>query len=181
MDTNRFLHFVDNTTLSPPGTPDYDRLGKVRPLMNYLHSRFKLVYNPGQNLAVDEAMIKFQGRTSLKQYMPKKPIRTGIKVWVLGESSTGYFSRLEVYESRKGTTTENGLGARVVRDLTRDFQHRWHRCFFDNYFTSKRLLCDLLEVGIYGCGTCRKDRKLFPEELKKPKLDKRHVCIQNAI
>ncbi len=51
-------------------------------------------------------------------------------------------------------------GARVVQDLTRDFQHRWHRCFFD---TSKRLLCDLLEVG---CGTCRKDRKLFPEELK---------------
>ncbi len=92
--------------------------------------------------------------------MPKK----GIKVWVLGES---YISRLEVYEGRNGTTTENGLGARVVQDLTCDFKHRWHRCLFDNYFTSKRLPCDLLEVGIYGCVKCRRDRN--PKELKKPK------------
>ena len=172
-DISRYLHFVDNTTLSPPQTPGYDHLGKIRPLLDYLHSRFQSVYIPGRELAVDEAMIKFLGRSSLKQYMPNKPVKRGIKVWVLADSSNGYFSRLEVYTGKKGAAVEKGLGARVVKDLTRDFQRRWHRVYFDNYFTSKALLCELEEVGVYGCGTCRVDRKRFPQRLKRPKLKKR--------
>jgi hypothetical protein len=122
---------------------------------------------------VDEAMIKFQGRSSLKQYLPLKPIKRGIKVWVLADSSNGYFSRLEVYTGRKGDNVEHGLGARVVRELTADFQGVWHRVYFDNFFTSKGLLCDLESVGIYGCGTARKDRKQFPQALKNPSLANR--------
>ena len=99
----RYLHFVDNSTLSQPGSPSYDRLGKVRPLLSYLQARFSAVYNPSREISVDEAMIKFQGRSCLKQYMPKKPIKRGIKVWVLADR--GYFSRLEVYTGRKGNMT----------------------------------------------------------------------------
>ncbi len=172
-DISKYLHFNNNNTLSPPGTPSYDKLGKVRPLIDYLLSRFKSVYNPGRELAVDEAMIKFQGRSSLKQYLPKKPIKRGIKVWVLADSSNGYFSRLEVYTGKKGDRVEEGLGARVVKDLTSDFIGRWNVVFFDNFFTSKRLLCDLESTGIYGCGTCRSNRKLFPNQLKKPTLKDR--------
>ena len=169
----RYLHYVDNTTLQPPTSPTYDKLGKVRPLLAYLQGRFSEVYTPGRELAVDEAMIKFQGRSSLKQYMPKKPIKRGIKVWVLADSHTGFFSQLEVYTGKKGNTTEVNLGARVVKDLTMDFRGKWHRVFFDNFFTSKTLLCELEAAGIYGCGTARSDRRLFPEALKKPKLKTR--------
>ena len=172
-EISRYLHYADNSTLSPPGSDNYDRLGKVRPLLNYLQSRFMAVYTPGQQLAVDEAMIKFQGRSSLKQYMPKKPIKRGIKVWVLADSTNGYFSRLEVYTGKKGNTTEKNLGSRVVKDLTSDFQGKWHRVYFDNFFTSKALICDLEEVGIYGCGTARKDRRGFPEDLKSAKFKTR--------
>ena len=91
MDISRYLHYVDNQSLPPPGSESYDKLGKVRPLLTYLQEKFKTVYNPGPEVAVDEAMIKFQGRTSLKQYMPMKPIKRGIKVWVLADSSNGYF------------------------------------------------------------------------------------------
>ena len=108
--------------------------------------------------------------------MPMKPVKRGIKVWVLADSSTGYFSRLEVYTGKKSNgTVEHGLGASVVKTLTSDFHHRWHRCFFDNFFTSKSLLCELLEAGIYGCGTSKTNRKLFPKELIKPKLDNRQA------
>ena len=91
-DISQYLHFVDNDHLAPRGDPSYDRLGKVRPLIEHLSERFEDVYKPTQNVAVDEAMIKFQGRYSLKQYMPMKPVKRGIKVWVLGDSSNGYFS-----------------------------------------------------------------------------------------
>ena len=35
LELHRYLHFVDNSTLSPPGSPEYDRLGK-RPVAEFL-------------------------------------------------------------------------------------------------------------------------------------------------
>ena len=78
----------------------------------------------------------------MKQYMPMKHIKRGIKVWVLGDSANGYFSRLEVYTGKKSTAEKN-LGQRVVKDLTMDFHNAWHWVYFDNFFTCKNLLCDL--------------------------------------
>ena len=117
-------------------------------------------------------MIKFQGRSSLKRYMPLKLIKYGIKVWVLGDSSNGYFSRLDIYTGRK-EDREVGLGAHVVKKLTENLKDKYHHVFFDNYFTSFRLLEDLEKDGIYGCGTARKDRKEFPAALKNPGLKTR--------
>ena len=91
MEIGHYLHFVDNETLDGRDTPAYDRLGKVRPLVNQFSEKFKEVYSPHKEVAVDEAMIKFTGRSSVKQYMPMKPIKCGIKVWVLADSHNGYF------------------------------------------------------------------------------------------
>ena len=49
------------------------------------------------NVSVDEAMIRFKGRSTLKQYMPKKLIKRGIKVWALSDAVNGYMSEFEVY------------------------------------------------------------------------------------
>ena len=172
-DISRYLHFTDNSTLIPRGSLGHDRLGKIRPILTYLCQRFSSLYDPPWELSVDEAMIKFQGRSSLKQYMPKKPIKRGIKVWVLADSANGYFSRLEVYSGKQSDRVEKGLGARVVRSLSADFQGKYHHVVFDNYFTDYNLLEDMIEVGLYGCGTARKDRRGFPEELKSIKLKNR--------
>jgi hypothetical protein len=51
-----------------------------------------------------------------------KPIKRGIKVWVLADSVNGYFIRLEVYTGKQGDKVETGLGSRVVRSLTADFK-----------------------------------------------------------
>ena len=81
-ELSRYLHFVDNNTLLPWDSAEYDRLGKVRPLIDHLSQKFKSLYEVNWEVAVDEAMIKFQGRSSLKQYMPLKPTKRGMKVWV---------------------------------------------------------------------------------------------------
>lgn len=83
------------------GATGYDRLCKVHPPdIDKLQER----YTPGRNIAVDEATIKFQGRSSIEHYMPKKPIKRGNKVWVLGDSCNGYFTRLDVYTKQWNTT-----------------------------------------------------------------------------
>ena len=172
-DLSRYLHFTDNDTLAPRGSPDHDRLGKVRPVVSHMAKKFKETYDPNMEVAVDEAMIKFQGRSTLKQYMPMKPVKRGIKVWVLGDSQNGYFSSFQVYTGKEGNTTEKGLGKRVVKDLTEDLKGKHHHVYFDNFFTSLDLIVDLDKDGIYSCGTARKDRKGFPPALKKPKLPNR--------
>ena len=43
---------------------------------------FKDRYLPGQNQTIEEAMVAFKGRLSYMQYMPAKPIKRGIKVWL---------------------------------------------------------------------------------------------------
>ena len=98
---------------------------------------------------MDEAMIKFQGRSSLKQYMPLKPVKWGIKVWVLGDSHNGYFSKVQVYTG-KAESPEKALGARVVKELAEHLRGKNHHVFFDNLFTNKQLLVVLEEEGIYA-------------------------------
>ena len=60
--------------------------------------------------------------------MPKKPIKRGIKVWVLGDSNNGYFSRFEVYSGR-GEERAVGFGAYVVKNLTKELKNRNHHNF----------------------------------------------------
>ena len=74
----RYIHFADNTTLSQPGSPDYNKLGKVQPVIDSLNHQFKAVYNLHKEVSIDEAMVPFKGRSSLKQYMPKKSVKRGI-------------------------------------------------------------------------------------------------------
>ena len=168
-----YLHFVNNNDLAPRGIPRTIGLVRyVHPLIDHLGSKFALLYNPSKNLAVDEAMIKFQGRSSLKQYMPAKPIKHGIKVLVQGDSSNGYFSRFEVYTGRKDN--REGLGAYVVKTLTNDLKHKHHHVYFDNYFTSYQLMVDLEQDGIYGCGTARRNRKDFSDSLEKSWTERYH-------
>ena len=173
-EITRYLHFVDNASLTPRGSPGYDRLGKVRPVINHLSSRFSDLYDPHQEVAVDEAMIKFTGRSTLKQYMPLKPVKRGIKVWALADSHNGYFHKFQVYTGKEGSGEKN-LGQRVVKDLTHHLKGKHHHVFFDNFFTSEELLRDLAEDNIYACGTARKDRRGFPPALKTAKLKNRSV------
>jgi hypothetical protein len=48
-----------------------------------MNSRLKEVYIPSSVMAVDESMVQFNGRFSMKQYMPMKPVKRGYKVWCL--------------------------------------------------------------------------------------------------
>ena len=62
-----------------------DKLAKVRPLIAVLIPKFLNLYNPSQNLSPDESMLKIKGRLSFVQYMPRKPIKRGMKAFSLNE------------------------------------------------------------------------------------------------
>ena len=124
LEIMKYLHFVDNSTLPQHGSEGYSKLGKVQPILDYLNQKLHDVYNVHREVTIDEAMIPFKGRSSLKQYMPNKPVKRGIKVWALADAKTGYISKVEVYTGKKGDKVETGLGASVVNGLTSHLHHR---------------------------------------------------------
>ena len=80
-EISSYLHFADNATLTLRGSSGHYHPWKVRPVIDHSSSCFSNLYD--WEVAIDEAMIKFTGCSSLKQYMPMKPIKRGIKVWQL--------------------------------------------------------------------------------------------------
>ena len=63
--------------------------------------------------------------------MPLKPIKRGFKVWVRGDSPTGYFCEFDVYEGQEDSTSDSsdGQGAKVVKKLTRRIVGKFHHVF----------------------------------------------------
>ena len=61
---------------------EYDKLHKVTPSVTSLLEKFLQLYNPHKENSIDEA-------SSLKQCMPNKPIKRGLKVWCRCDSKMG--------------------------------------------------------------------------------------------
>lgn len=165
------IHLNDNSVIPLRGTANFDKLYKVRPFLDYLKNNFQACLQPHENIAIDESMIKFKGRSSLKQYMPKKPVKRGYKVWMLADE-TGYCWNFEIYTGKTGDVIEKNLGARVVKSLSAPLINKNHKMFFDNFFASVELMQDLLSMKLYACSTVNITRKYLPN-FKPDKLLKR--------
>lgn len=133
-------------------------------MISILRNNFMNAFNPGRNIAVDESMVAFKGRTSLKQYMPQKPIKRGFKIWAMSCAGTGYLLNFSVYEGKRASTEEGSLGEKTVLELTTHLQGKNFVVYFDNFFTSFPLLTKLLDRNIFACGTVRSNRKHFPSK-----------------
>ena len=103
-EITRFLHFNDSSTEPPRGNELHDRLYKVRPILNTFNQKMLTLYKPKKNISVDEGMIAFKGRLSFRQYMPAKPTKYGIKVWLAADASNGFVLNHKVYlgKEKKG-------------------------------------------------------------------------------
>lgn len=107
-------------------------------------------------------MIPFKERSGLKQYMPNKPIKEGIKVWMRADAENGYVSAFEAYTGKKRDTAEMGLGAEVVKVVSKQLYGSYSHVHFNNFFASVDLALDLFRSGLHSCGTLRTNRKGFP-------------------
>jgi len=94
----------DNSKAPKRGENGYDKLYKFRPLIDKLNQEFHRQCVATSSQSIDEAMILFKGRSSLKQYMPIKPIKRGYKAWVRADSSAGYVFQFEMYMLGNRTT-----------------------------------------------------------------------------
>ena len=121
---------------------------------------------PHREVSVDEAMVPFKGRSSLKQYMPQKPVKRGFKVWCRADAHNVYISQIQVYAGKASDgTVEKNLGKRIVEDLTVPLTNKGYFIFFDNFFSSVSLAESLLSKNLFCIGTAKTDRINWPSTL----------------
>lgn len=124
------------------------------------------MYHGTNQLSIDESMILFKGRSSLKQYNPMKPIKRGYKLWCLADQK-GYIKKFQIYhgkdEQLENDFKEYGLGERVVLSLSKN---EWGGTIFLKFliifFTSLLLFEKLKIENNLACGTIRVPRKGIP-------------------
>ena len=133
-ELQRFFHVADTSSNPPSGNPRHDKLAHIRPLINNLSVNFHDAYHPHWEVSIDEAMVAFSGRLGFKQYVPLKPTKRGIKVWVRADPHNGFLNDFQIYTGRVANAPEQHLGSRVVRDLMTPLYGLGHHVYCDSFF-----------------------------------------------
>ena len=164
----QFVHLhISEPTPGPSGHRDRDKMYKVRPMLDRMLPLFRHYYSPSQQLSLDEGMIPIKNRLAIKQYIRDKPVRWGIKSFLLCEGKTGYILDAEIYTGRVRDRHRPRLGSAgsVVRRLVENSQvtNKNHMLFMENSVS----LFDMLknELGVLAAGTVMPSRKHYPKEL----------------
>jgi hypothetical protein len=178
---NRYLHIWDPTLDQLFERPD-DKVRpheKVDPLWKLLSSSFQRYWKPGRDIAIDECIEGFTGRTRDTVNIPTKPTPIGFKIWVLADN--GYV--LNLLWHVKGDSRDQGpQGLRTIWEeqgfsrtqavvlelMTRmPNEGKGHSVWLDNLFTSSKLLTTLRNHGIGAAGTVRTSRTKREENEEK--------------
>ena len=147
----RFFHCNDNQKMLPKGDPNFDKLFKVRPVLDSVLKKCQAIPQKEKH-TIDEHIIPTKCRSRMRQYFPKKPNKWGIKVWARCGVS-GIVFDFEVYTGKSlMPPIPNELGVMrnlVLRLTSRVPDNVGHKVYFDNLF-SPFLFYNIYKTEVYG-------------------------------
>ncbi|XP_034085017.1 piggyBac transposable element-derived protein 4-like isoform X2 [Gymnodraco acuticeps] len=159
---NTTLRFDDK--LMRPSRHREDKLAPIRSLWEKWTHRLPMLCNPGEDVCVDEQLVPFRGRCKFRQYIPSKPAKYGLKIWVTADVETSYAWKCQIYTGKAaGSAAEVGQGKRVVLEMTEGLQGITVTC--DHLFTSYALVQELLKRKVALVGTIRRNKPELPSKL----------------
>jgi len=135
-------------------------LYKIKQVIAKITVKLNLAWNANIDLSVDESMIKYKGRAiKFVQYMPRKPIKHGIKVFALCDAETGYLLAFEVFTGEHaGGSTWDIIERLIIQSGLQNETGR--RLFMDNYYTTMKVVTKLYEKYGWVCaGTVVQTKK----------------------
>ncbi|XP_072014242.1 uncharacterized protein [Amphiura filiformis] len=130
----------------------------------------RLKYNCRQDLAIDEAMIKYKGAKGWAKrfFMPFKPIRSGFKVYAMADSKTGYLCNFKIHQM--ASRPQKMLD--IAMDVASTHLGMRHHIYTDKAYTSVDLARQLLREKTHLTGAIRMRSKQLPIELSQIQKNK---------
>ena len=98
MSCNRFQIISAYLHVGDPSSSD--KISRIREISLLIQQKSMELYKPRKSFSIDESMIGFNCKHSMKQYLPRKPTRWGFKAFLLSESKTGYCLKHKFFEGK---------------------------------------------------------------------------------
>lgn len=184
LSKERFQQIFWSLHVSPPPTGPIagtlSRSGKVRNVVLYIDKKFREFYVPTKKVSVDESTVGFKGKILFKVYNKDKPIKWGIKIFVLSEASTGYICALEPYFGKVTTDRmerqDLGVTTRIVLHLVNKLKETYGdieglHVFTDRWYTNLDLAKELYDMKVHLTGTIMRNRKGLPDQVRPKRKD----------
>jgi len=152
---------------------------KVLPLAYNLQRRYQYHCLPASEVAIDEMIVRFTGRSLHTTMIRGKPIPQGYKMLAICEhgytfsfmftwQSESFSDILDIYQ---GTQSLSPTSKAVFQLATTLPAQRFRFTLYcDNYFSNIPLFTTLREYNISTCGTVRTNSACYPSQFK---LDKK--------
>ena len=98
MILNRFCEILQNLYFTDSRKGDKsDKAFKIRPVIDHLNSNFsEVVSNDQTEQIIDKQMLKFKGRSGIKQYVKSTLIKWAFKFWFHCLSKSGYLNQVDI-------------------------------------------------------------------------------------
>src|SRR5262249_24828471 len=99
---------------------------KIRPLADHIRQVSQTTYQVGSNCSIDEAMVRFTGRSKHTYKMPNKPISEGYKIWVLANGGYIWDFRFHSRTANNHIKRIPGLSdtSSIVYDLAKSLPYK---------------------------------------------------------
>jgi hypothetical protein len=128
-------------------------------------------WNAGERVTIDESMIRYNGRAvDFVQYLPKKPIKHGLKVFAICCAVTAVLLGFEVYCGKDTGVTATAIA--IVERLIVQAEltgARGRTLYTDNWYTSIDLALMLYQkYGWRFCGTVAPTNKVARQDMDVP-------------
>ncbi|XP_050310858.1 piggyBac transposable element-derived protein 4-like [Anthonomus grandis grandis] len=141
-----------------------DKLAPISEVFNTFVDNAREMYNPGDNVTLDEMLVPFRGRCGFGMYIPGKPAKYGLKVQILADSKTHYMLNAEVYTGaqigdRAPKEKRFSNPSEVVLRLTKHRMGTNRNVTADNWYSSIEIINELLNNKLTYVGTQKKNVK----------------------
>jgi hypothetical protein len=154
------LRFDDSTTRSQRRADD-----KLAPIRN-IHDKFIAVSEanctPGICCTIDKSLHGFREMCDFKQYIPHKPSKCGINVFVLAGSNTFYSVSFKIYTGAGTHAQGLPVPTQAVLDLVLSGSRTNRNITTDNYYKSVSLAMELKSRKLTLVGTMKNKKFCSP-------------------
>ena len=152
---SNFFCVSDKSMEVPRDHSMYDKLYKVRPVVEQMNRLFPLYYKSSWYQVIDESCIKMVSRDSVRQYCTSKPgAKFAWKVWSRCDRQTPqnpYLLQFIPYMGKKNTkVSPHGLYFDVVNSLTKSIRGTNTRLYTDNAYSSVKLFTFLQKHSVFS-------------------------------
>jgi hypothetical protein len=144
-----------------------DPLWKISEFLETFQRNCRFYYTCSPDLSLDEMMLRFSGRSSMKFIQQPKPTPNGFKMIALNDSKNAYTyaAILDIHLSGRSKDYYIFKLARKVG--------KYRTIIIDRGYATLSLVRELYEKGFYVVGTIKKYRKIPKEILEAKMLSRR--------